>query len=67
MVYFQTKNCNFGKSRRVLQWKMLVYFIETVSILEPFSLFYDNLVYLVVIWYIFLRFGKLYKKLATLV
>jgi hypothetical protein len=26
MVYFQTKNPNWGKLWRVLQWKLLVYF-----------------------------------------
>jgi hypothetical protein len=61
MVCFQTKNPNLGKFWRVLQWKMLVY------ILCPFGLFYSHwkyfyshLVYFVVIWYIFPRFGVLY-------
>jgi hypothetical protein len=33
MVYFQNKNPDFGKYRRILQCKMLVYFIT-------FGLFY---------------------------
>jgi hypothetical protein len=42
MVYFQTKNRNLGKFRKVLQWKMLVFFV-------PF--WYSG--HLVVIWYMF--------------
>jgi hypothetical protein len=40
MVYFQTKNPDLGKFRRVLQWKMLVYLNDTY------------LVYFMAIWYI---------------
>jgi hypothetical protein len=54
-VYFQTKNPNLGKFWKVLQGKMLVF-------LCPFSLFYGHLVHLVVIWYIFARFGMLYRE-----
>jgi hypothetical protein len=35
MAYFQTKNSNLGKFWRVLQWKMVVYFMATRSILLP--------------------------------
>jgi hypothetical protein len=38
MVCFQTKNPNLGKFWRVLHWKMLVYFMETWSILMSFVL-----------------------------
>jgi hypothetical protein len=39
MVYFQTKNSNLGKFWRVLQWKMLPYFMDIWSILRPFDTF----------------------------
>jgi hypothetical protein len=42
MVYFQTKNWNFGKVLRVWQWKMLVYFMDLWSILRPFHIFYGH-------------------------
>jgi hypothetical protein len=44
MVCFQTKNPNFGKLWRVLQWKMMVYFIDTRSISRSFVIFYGHLV-----------------------
>jgi hypothetical protein len=67
MVCFQAKNRNLGKFWRVLQWKMLVYFIDTWSILWSFVIFYRRLVKL-------LQFGIFYpvlvfcakKNLATL-
>jgi hypothetical protein len=80
MAYFQTKNPNFGKFWRDLQWKMLVYLMSVWSILR-------HLVYLVFIsfvlwsfdidssvWCILPRFGVFYlsllccnkKNLATL-
>jgi hypothetical protein len=40
-VCFQTKNPNLGKFWRVLQWKMLVYFMDT---------FYGLLLYFMGIW-----------------
>jgi hypothetical protein len=68
MVYFQTKNRNLGKFGRVLKWKMLVYFMDIGSILRPFDIFYDHLVYFVAIWYIFspLLVYCTKKNLATL-
>jgi hypothetical protein len=62
MVCFQTKNPNLDKFWRVLQWKILVYFMTIWSILLPIQTFYGPLVYFVVIWYIFLRFGILYQE-----
>jgi hypothetical protein len=53
MVYFQTKNPNLGKFWRVLQWKMLVYFMAIWYIFRTFGIFYGTLVYFEVIWYIF--------------
>jgi hypothetical protein len=53
MVCFQIKNPNFGKFLRVLQWKILVYFVTIWSILQPWEIFHGHLVYFVVIWYIF--------------
>jgi hypothetical protein len=40
MVCFQTKNPNLGKSRRGLEWKMLLYFMIIWNILWPFDIMY---------------------------
>jgi hypothetical protein len=53
MVCFQTKNPNLGKFWRVLQWKILVYFMTIWSILRPLKIFYGHLVHFLLIWYIF--------------
>jgi hypothetical protein len=37
-------------------------FMTTWAILRPLEIFYVHLVHLVVIWYIFLRFGMLYQE-----
>jgi hypothetical protein len=50
MVYFETKNTNLGKFWVSLKWNVLVYFILIWYIILPFG---D----VVVIWYIFPRFG----------
>jgi hypothetical protein len=53
--YFQTKNLNLGKLCRILQWKMLAYFMAAWSILRAFGIFvailyvYGHLVYFMVI------------------
>jgi hypothetical protein len=52
MVYFQTKNPNLGKFRRVLQRKMSVY------------IFYGHCVYFTAIWYILWPFGIFYGRLV---
>jgi hypothetical protein len=57
MVYFQTKNPKLGKFWRVLQWKMLVYFMAIWYILWSFCIFHGTLVYFVVILYISYHFG----------
>jgi hypothetical protein len=62
MVYFQTKNPDLGKFWKVLQWKTLVFFSIILSILRPNVVFYGHLLHLVVIWYIFSRFGMLYRE-----
>jgi hypothetical protein len=51
MVYFQTKNSNLGKFWRVLQWKMLVYFMAIWPILRQFSMLCCHMVNFVVISY----------------
>jgi hypothetical protein len=43
MVCFQTKNPNLGKFLRVLEWKMLVYFMAIRNILQSFGVFYGQL------------------------
>jgi hypothetical protein len=68
MVYFQTKNPNLGKFWRVLVRKMLLYFMAICNIICPFGIFYDHLVHIVFIWYIFPVLVPCTKKsLATLV
>jgi hypothetical protein len=62
MVCFQTKNPNFGKFLRALQWKILVSFMIIWSLSLPLEIFYGHLVYFVVIWYISRRFGILYQE-----
>jgi hypothetical protein len=62
MVCFQTKNTNLGKFWRVLQWKMLLYFMAIWSILPQFGIFCGHLVYFMVSWYIFLSVGMLYQE-----
>jgi hypothetical protein len=62
MAYFQTKNPNFGKFWRVLQWKMLVYYIASWSILLLFGLFCVHLVYFKAIWSTVPLFGMLYQE-----
>jgi hypothetical protein len=42
MDCFKTKNPNFGKIRRALEWKML-YFMTICNILRPFGIIYDLL------------------------
>jgi hypothetical protein len=59
MVCFHTKNPNLGTFWRVLQWKMLVYFMDTWSILRSivicilltFGIVRGNLVYFPPFWY----------------
>jgi hypothetical protein len=51
------KNSNLDKFWRVLQWTIVVYFIDIWSFLRPFDIFYCHLVYFVVIWYIFPHVG----------
>jgi hypothetical protein len=68
MVYFQTKNPNLGKFLRALHWKMLIYFMASWNILLTFGKFYNHLVNLVLIWYIFpVWVSHTRKNLATLV
>jgi hypothetical protein len=61
MVYFQTKNTNLGKFRKVFQLKMLVYYDHFVYftvkwyMLWPFGTFCGHLV-------IFSHFGMLYRE-----
>jgi hypothetical protein len=52
MVCFETKNPNFGKFWRVLQWKILVNFMTIWCILRPLEISYGYLVYFVFIRYI---------------
>jgi hypothetical protein len=62
MVYFQTKNPNFGKFLRVWQWKMLLYFMDIWTILQQISMLYGHLVYFMVNWYFCSHFGMQHKE-----
>jgi hypothetical protein len=62
MVYLQTKNPNFGKFWRVIECKMLIYFMSIWNNLPTVGIFYDNLVHFVLIWYTFSRFGIKYQE-----
>jgi hypothetical protein len=66
---FQTKNPNLGKFWKVSHWNMLVYCMDTWSILLSFVIYYGRLVNVVrgnLVY--FSRFGICTKKnLATLV
>jgi hypothetical protein len=59
---FKPKNPNLGQFLRLLQWKRLVYFMAIRSILGTFGRGNCHSVYLLVIWYIFPRFGKYYRE-----
>jgi hypothetical protein len=62
MVYFQTKNFNLGNTWKVyLPMEAFGIFMAILSILRPICILYGNLVHFVVIWYIFSRFGMLYR------
>jgi hypothetical protein len=62
MACFQTKNPSLGKFWRALEWKMLLYLVVISSILQPFDIFYGHFGKVVVIWYIFPRFGILCQE-----
>jgi hypothetical protein len=53
MAYFQPKNASVGRFRRVLQWKMFVYFTAAWSVLLPSGIFCGHLVYFIAIYGIF--------------
>jgi hypothetical protein len=57
MVSFQTKNPILGKFWRVLDLKMLIYFLNICNILQVFGIFYDHLVHFVFIWNTISVFG----------
>jgi hypothetical protein len=53
MVYFQTPYPTLGKFWGALVWKVLIYFMAIWNSLRAFEMFYNHLVHLVFIWYIF--------------
>jgi hypothetical protein len=59
---FSNQKSKFGKFWRVLQWKMLVYFMDIWPLLRPIGLFYAHLAYFMVIWYICPHFDMLYQE-----
>jgi hypothetical protein len=58
MVGFQTKKSNLGKFRSALESKMLVYFMVIWNLLRSFGIFYGHLESFTVIWYILWLFGN---------
>jgi hypothetical protein len=52
MVYFHTKNPNFGIVWRALEWKLLEFYTAIWNILRPFGICHGSLVNVVIIWYI---------------
>jgi hypothetical protein len=55
MVFFQTKNPHLGKFWRVLQWKLLVYFMPIWYILYGHLPYFMAIWYIVLLWYVLLR------------
>jgi hypothetical protein len=62
MVSFQTKIPNLVKFWRAQDWKMLINFTAIWIILQTFGIFYDHLVHVVLIWYIFSGLGNIYRE-----
>jgi hypothetical protein len=62
MVCFQTKNTNLGKFWRAFELKIVVYFMVIWNILRSFGVFLWPFGNVVVIWYIFHRFGILCQE-----
>jgi hypothetical protein len=62
MFSLQNKNPTLGKFWRVLQWKILAYFMTIWFFLQPLDIFYGHLVYFMVIWYISPLFVSLYQE-----
>jgi hypothetical protein len=62
-VFFTQKIPILGEFWWGLQWNMLVYFTDFGLFYgQPVPKFYDHLVYVVVIWYIFPHFGIWYQE-----
>jgi hypothetical protein len=57
MVCFQTKNPNLGKFWRIVDWKMLKYFMAIWNIFWTFGIF-------MTIWYILCSLGTLFLALV---
>jgi hypothetical protein len=55
MAYFPTKNPNFGKFWRALEWKMLVYFMANWYNLWPFSIVCCHFVIFSHFWYVWTK------------
>jgi hypothetical protein len=59
MLHFQTQKSDLGKFWRVLQWKMLVYFMAIWSILRSLGIFCGPLVFFWSFGIFLPRFGRL--------
>jgi hypothetical protein len=62
MVGFQTKNPNFGKFLKVFAMENVGKLFAHLVYFTALEIFYGHLVYFLVIWYIFPRFGMLYQE-----
>jgi hypothetical protein len=63
MVYYETKNQNWGSFWRVLQMGDVGIFYGHLVYLKLFGIFDSNLVYLMGIWYILQPLGLFYSHL----
>jgi hypothetical protein len=63
MLYFITKNPNLDMSWKALKWKVFVYF-RSICYFNGMYIFWQihGYIHMVVIWYIFPRFGILYQE-----
>jgi hypothetical protein len=72
---FKPQNPNLGKFWRLLDWKILMYFMAIWNILQTFWIFYRHFGYFITIWYILCSSGTFFtalvsctkKNLATLI
>jgi hypothetical protein len=62
MLYFKSKNINFGVFWKALEWKFLVYFMANCCILWAFVYILWPFGNFVIFGYIFPRFGMLYQE-----
>jgi hypothetical protein len=61
--YFSNQKYQFlGKFWRALDWKILIYFMNIRNVLWTLWIFYEHLVHILFIWYIFSSLGIMPEK-----